>query len=296
MDNTDRIIAVTGATGRQGGAVARQLLADGWRVRALTRNPTGQAARKLTRLGAEVMVADMADRATLVSAFAGVHGVYSVQNPMISGLDAEIAQGKNVGDAASETGVRHVVYGSAGVGAVGTGIGSWESKLTVQSHLEKLGLPLTVLRPMAFMELMTDKAFFPSVSTWYVMPKLTGADLPIGWIAVDDLGAIAARVFAGPDRFVGADLKLVSDVRSNAECRRIWRSVTARWPRRFPMPIRAFERMAGSDLTTMWRWLRTADLDYDPAATRAVLPTALTVRDWLTNRQKFGKRREPSAP
>jgi uncharacterized protein YbjT (DUF2867 family) len=165
MVDPEKVIAVTGATGRQGGAVTRHLLADGWRVRALTRNPDAQPAQRLGELGADVVHADMTDPAALVGAFRDAYGVFSVQNPMISGAVGEVRQGKNVAEAAKECGVHHVVYGSAGTGAAGTGVPSWESKLVVQAHMEALGLPLTVLRPMAFMELMTGKGFYPPVST-----------------------------------------------------------------------------------------------------------------------------------
>lgn len=281
----DRIIVVTGATGRQGGAVTRQLLSEGWRVRALTRGPGKEPARKLASLGAEVAGADMSDPGALSRAFRDAHGVFSVQNPMISGLDGEIRQGKNVADAAREAGVRHVVYGSAGTGEPGTGVGSWESKLVVQAHMQSLGLPLTVLRPMAFMELMTDKAFYPPVSTWYLMPKLMGADRPVWWICLDDLAAITARVFADPDRFIGADLSVAADIRSIAECREIWRDVIGRPPRVLPVPVWMFERFVGNDLTTMWRWLRTAEIRVDPAQTRKVMPTASGVREWLARQE-----------
>ena len=109
-------IVVCGATGRQGGAVARHLAADGWAVRALTRDPASPKARALAERGIEVVRADMADRASLHAAFSGAYGVYSVQNPMISGFEAEVEQGRNVADAAKAAGVQHVVYGSAGIG------------------------------------------------------------------------------------------------------------------------------------------------------------------------------------
>jgi len=144
---------------------------------------------------------------------------------------------------------------------------------------------VTVLRPMAFMELMTHKDFFPAVSTWHVMPKLMGEDRPVAWLAVEDLGAIAARAFAEPERVVGAELKLAADLRSIGQCRELWRVKTGRAPGSFPMPTWMFERIAGSDLTTMWRWLRTAHLDVDPQVTRELLPTALNVGDWI-NRQR----------
>lgn len=282
----DRVIAVTGATGRQGGAVVRHLLAAGWKVRALTRKPQGPSGRGLAAMGATVVGADMGQPQQLVQAFRGAYGVFSVQNPMISGLEAEVVQGKNVADAAQEAGVRHVVYGSAGLGVAGTGVGSWESKLEIEAHLRASGLPTTVLRPMAFMELMTDRGYFPPASTWHLMPTLIGADRPLLWIAVDDVGAVAAKAFSEPDRFVGAELNLVADVRSIAECRRIWQEIVGRRPRSIPMPVWMFERFVGPDLTTMWRWLRTADLDADPEETRRILPTALTVREWLVRRQR----------
>jgi uncharacterized protein YbjT (DUF2867 family) len=97
-------------------------------------------------LGAEVIQAELSDPSSLVAAFGGVHGVYSVQNPMISGLEAEIVHGKNVADAAKKVGIHHLVYGSAGIGVAGTDVGSWESKLAVEAHMKALDLPVTVLR------------------------------------------------------------------------------------------------------------------------------------------------------
>ena len=280
MESTG-VIAVTGATGRQGGAVVRHLLADGWRVNALTRNPRSDEARRVAELGAEVVACDMMDPRSLDSAFQGVHGVFSVQNPMISGLEAEITQGKNVADAAKGAGVRHLVYGAAGLGVAGTGVGSWETKVIVADYLRRLGVPLTVLRPMAFMELMTDRGYYPPVSTWKLMPKLMGDDRRVPWLCVDDLGAVVARAFADPVRFIGEDLALASDLRSIVECREIWRRVSGRAPRGFPMPVWMFDRFVGSDLTTMWRWLRTGDVPVDPTDTRRLLPGALTVEQWV---------------
>ena len=281
MDDRDGVIAVTGATGRQGGAVTRHLLADGWRVRALTREPTSKAARRLATLGADLVGCDMMDPASLRPAFAGVDGVYSVQNPMLDGLEAEVAQGRNVADAASAVGVPHLVYGSAGPGVPGTGVGSWESKISVAAHARERGLALTVLRPMAFMELMTHKDFFPPVTAWHLMPKLMGDDRRIPWLAVDDLGAIAAQAFRRRDEFVGADLALAADLRSVRECRESWRRVTGRAPRGFPMPVWAFERFVSSDLTRMWRWLGSEDVAVDPADTRRLLPGVLSVDEWV---------------
>lgn len=213
------IIAVVGATGLQGSAVTRQLLQDGWQVRALSRRPDGDKAKKLAAIGAEVRGADSTDPPTLDAAFAGAHGVYNVQNHHISGYDGEVAQGRNVAGAAARAGVAHLVYGSAGVGQTGTGVGSWDVKLDVAGHIRHMGVPLTVLRPMAFMELMTEKRFYPAASVWHVMPKLMGASRPVGWLAVDDLAVVAAKAFADPGTFVGREIPLTSDVQYRG-CRR----------------------------------------------------------------------------
>lgn len=282
-----RTIVVTGATGRQGGAVARHLLRDGWHVRALTRNPQSTRARALTALGAEVVRGNMNDPASLQPVFKGAYGVYSVQTPYPHGSEAEVRQGKNVAEVAREAGVQHVVYGSAGFGRKGTGIPSWESKLQIEEHMHALGLALTVLRPTAFMELMTDRTFFPALTTWQTMPILMGPSHRVGWLCTDDLGAIAAKVFANPDQFVGKDLKLASDRKSIDECRTIYRSVMGKNPPHLPIPAWMFARFGfvGKDLTAMWRWLRMDETSIDPETTRSILPGALSVEAWL-RRQK----------
>ena len=262
-----RTILVTGATGLQGDAVARRLLASGWRVRALTRSATSAKAQALASLGAEIVQGDMAELASLAPAVAGAYGVFSVQNPMISGIAGEIAQGKNVALAAQQAGVQHLVYASAGTGAQGTGVPSWESKLVVEEYMRSLALPLTILRPTAFMELMTGKKFYPAMSTWYLMPKLMGSTTRLPWLCTQDLAVIVAKAFAEPAQWIGKDLQLASDVQSIDECRTIYRAVLGNNPPSFPLPVWLFTRFGfvGQDLTTMWRWLRNAQLEVDRA-------------------------------
>jgi uncharacterized protein YbjT (DUF2867 family) len=279
-----KTIVVAGATGLQGGAVARELLKDGWHVRALTRDRTSKKAQALEALGAEVAQADMNDPASLRPVFAGAYGVYSVQNPYIGGPEAEVMQGKNVADVAKESGVQHLVYSSAGFPDMGSGIPSWDTKLQVEEHIKSTGLPATILRPMALMEIMTLQKFYPAVGAWHVMPALMGRSRKLGWLCADDLGAIVAKVFADTQRFVGQELSLSSDVQSLAQCRAIYREVMGKNPSGFPMPLWVFKRFGfmGKDLTTMWSWLGTATIPLDTAPTREIHPDALTVRDWLS--------------
>ncbi|HEX2031588.1 MAG TPA: NmrA/HSCARG family protein [Actinomycetota bacterium] len=282
-----RVIAVVGATGLQGGAVTTRLLDEGWSVRALTRDPAHKKARPLTELGAHLVKADTTDPSSLDRAFDGVHGVFNVQNHHISGYRGEVTEGKNVAEAAKRAAVPHVVYGSAGPGTR-TGVGSWDTKVEVAEHMRAIDLPVTILRPMAFMELMTAKKFYPTASTWHVMPKLMGWARPVGWLAVDDLGAIAARAFAEPGRFIGRDIPLTSDVQSIDESRAIWRQVTGKLPRSFPMPVWLFRMFVGTDEITMWRWLRVNEIDLDASPAREVHPNAMTVGEWVARRSGDG--------
>ncbi|MPZ74712.1 MAG: NAD(P)H-binding protein [Nitriliruptorales bacterium] len=280
-----RIVAVVGATGLQGSAVTRQLSRDGWSVRALTRNPEGKKAAPLRALGIDVVQADSEDTRSLERAFEGASGVFTVQNHHISGYEGEVRQGKNVADVAVRVGVPHVVYGAAGFGHR-TDVGSWDTKVEITEYMKERGVPVTVLRPMAFMELMTASKFFPPASVWHVMPKLRGDTRPVGWLAVDDLAVIVSKALADPGRFIAADLPLAADVRSIAECRELWRQANGRRPRRLPMPVSLFERFVGTDETTMWRWLAAHDIDIDTQPTFDVHPEALSVPAWLSRRRK----------
>lgn len=261
--------------------MARHLARAGVRVRGLTRRADASGSAALRSLGIEPTRADMDDVASLREAFAGVDAVYSVQNGMVAGFDREAVQGRNVGDAALAAGVRHIVYGSAGPGHGPTGVPSWDVKRGIEEHLRGLGLPYTILRPTAFMELMTDRAFYPAVGTWRIWPRVMGADRPVPWLAVDDLGAIAAKVFGDPGRFAGVEVELAGDVRTLEQCRADYRDVAGREPKTMPMPMWLFDRFTRKDVTTMWRWARNGDLPLDTAPAQSIIAKTTTVREWL---------------
>jgi len=80
MNARGKTIVVTGATGNQGGATARHLLADGWHVRALVRDDTAPAATALAAAGAELVRGNLDDPASVATAVRGAYGVYSVRS------------------------------------------------------------------------------------------------------------------------------------------------------------------------------------------------------------------------
>ena len=149
MSNSEKIIAVTGATGQQGGAVARRLLEKGWKVRALTRDPQKPAAQALAQAGAELAPGDMDRRADLDAAFQGVYGVFSVQNFWLPnvGAEGEVRQGKLAADAAKAAGVEHFVYSSVGAAERGMGQAHFASKWEIEQYVQSLDYALHDLPP-----------------------------------------------------------------------------------------------------------------------------------------------------
>jgi uncharacterized protein YbjT (DUF2867 family) len=211
MSSSDRIVLVTGATGNQGGATARHLLADGWRVRALVRDPEKPAARQLAEAGAELVTGDMGNRDTLDAATRGVYGVFSVQ-PASGAPDFvadEVRLGVNVADAAHAAGVRHLVYTSVGGADRGSGISHWNSKWEIEQHIRALGLPATILRPVQFMENHTSPLYGVAGETALIRMIQPGSTVQL--IAVSDIGAFAALAFADPGYYLGKAIELAGD-------------------------------------------------------------------------------------
>src|SRR5579859_5616064 len=146
-----RIIAVCGATGTQGGAVVRHLSKNSdFHIRALTRNPTGDAAKKLASLpNVTVVKADLSDAETLNSAFDGAEAVYAMTNyydPKVQEHPWEEAcQGKLMADVAKKTGVRLFIWSTVPSayqrtdGEIFTRL--VENKTAVSDHLAKIDLP-----------------------------------------------------------------------------------------------------------------------------------------------------------
>ncbi|MCE7007791.1 NmrA/HSCARG family protein [Kibdelosporangium philippinense] len=189
-------ILVTGATGRQGGATARRLLAEGKNVHALVRDRDSKAALDLAKAGAELAVGDMDDRGSLDAAIEGASGVFSIQ-PAPGDPTKELQRGINVADAARAAKVDHLVYASVASADLATGVPHWESKWQIEQHIRRIGIPATILRPVAFMDTFASLDF-----PW---PD----DQLIQLVAVDDIGALATAAFDG--QFIGEVIELAGD-------------------------------------------------------------------------------------
>ncbi len=284
----NKLVLIFGATGNIGGATARELLKRGWHVRAVTRTPGSDKAEALAMLGAEVVQGDMEDRASLEVVFDSIPRVLSVQNWVTNGVEGEIRQGKLVADVARSAGVGHLVYASAGTGERGSGIPHFENKIVVEDYMRQLGLPFTIVRPTPFMELLSEKEFYPAMGTWGVEPKVVGWDTPLPWVAVHDLGLAISNVFEDPRTYIGQDITICSDVKTLAESQAIFTAIDGKKPLRIPLPVWMFGKMAGDEFVNMWRWMAGFVRDVGPEglwdmveASREVSPELLDMESWL---------------
>ena len=221
---------VTGATGRQGGATARALLAAGVPVRALVRDPTTNRAMAVEALGAELVTGDLRDRDSVIRAAEGARAVFSVQMPERTAdgfdFDGEVVQGVNLVEGAKAAGVPQFVHTSVTGAGQHTAAPDWvvvpatmKAKSAIQDRVRAAGFThWTLLKPGFFMD-----NFLPSMG--FLFPRGVEGGLVsvlrpktrLSLVATEDIGAAAAAAILAPERFDRVELELASDYLSMAE-------------------------------------------------------------------------------
>jgi uncharacterized protein YbjT (DUF2867 family) len=282
MATTEKIVLVTGATGKQGGATARRLLADGWHVRALVRDPSGAPARALAEAGAHLVTGDMGDRASLDAAAEGAYGVFSIQPAGDAPAD-EVRLGVNVADAAHAAGVRHIVYTSVGGAERSSGISHWNTKWEIEQHIARLGLPATILRPVMFMENHASPMYGVLGEAPLINMFRTGATVQL--IAVTDIGAFAGLAFADPGGYVGKALELAGDELTREELITAIGDAVGRRLNTAPIPDEILARQ-GVNLDDVHRGRSFGGWQADIPALRALHPGLMDFGTWLEREGK----------
>lgn len=274
-----RTIAVIGATGQQGGATARHLIAGGWPVRIVVRDPVKPAVREFAASGAEVVVADLLDPASLREAFDGAYGVYSMQTwrgP--GGVEAEKRGGLNVAQAAADAGVEHLVYSSVGGADRAPELAHFASKWEIEQRIAALGVPATILRPTFFMDNFRWQAEGIRAGK-LVQGVLPGTRLQL--IAVDDIGVFSAIAFGASDEWIGRTVELAGDELTLVEAAGI---LAERLGRPVTYSATHEDRPGGGDeARKMAAWFDEHGYEADIAALRTLYPPLKDFRAFVAH-------------
>jgi uncharacterized protein YbjT (DUF2867 family) len=226
---TNLPVLVTGATGNQGGAVARTLLDAGRQVRALVRDPSSEAALALAAAGAILVRGDLDDAASLAEAVDGAGAVFSLETADFAHLmeDHEVQRARNLVKASREAGIRQIVHSSvSGAGVDDPGAFDeeqwgafpahyWRSKIEAERVVREAGFPVwTILRPAAFMENLKQPSIWFAGFTSNRLTVVNDLDLARPWVAVQDIASATLAAVEDPPRFHEVVLELAGDILS----------------------------------------------------------------------------------
>ncbi len=280
MEKKDKTILVIGSTGQQGGAVARHLLKDGWKVRAFVRDEKKESAAELEKLGAEIFKGDMTDRDSLDKAMKGVYGVFSIQNFWEHGYDGELNQGKAVADAAKKANVTHFLQSSVGGAERNTKIPHFEVKYEIEKYLKSMNLPTTIIRPVFFME---------NFNSWFKPAEANGkltltiamkADTKLQMIAVEDIGAISAKIFNDPEKFIGKEIEIAGDELTMPQVADLYGSKTGKKTEFVELPVEAL-RANSVEMADMFQWFIDKGYEADLKKQKELFGETISFKDWL---------------
>jgi uncharacterized protein YbjT (DUF2867 family) len=302
-----KIIAVVGATGAQGGGLARAALADpdgGFAVRALTRDPSKEAAVSLADQGAEVVQADLDDEASLRTAFEGAHGAYCVTNfwEHFSG-DKEVEQAGNLARAAKAAGIEHAIWSTFEDTRAWVPldddrmptlqghykVAHFDAKAEANRFFTDLGVPTTFLLTSAYFENFIFFGWGPARGedgVFAVTYPMGDKKLPM--IGVEDIGRSAYGIFKAGPEYVGKTVGIAAEHPTGAEIAAAFTKALGEEVRYNDVPAdvyRSFGFPGADDIGNMFQFKRDFNDDYNAARSldfsRRLDPDLQTLDAWL---------------
>ena len=267
-------VLVTGATGKQGGHLVRELLARGHSIRALTRKPESAGAAALAARGVMIVTGDFEDQGSLERAARGVDTVFAMSTPFESGATTETREGINVVRAASAVGVSHLVYASVAGADRATGIPHFDSKFEVEQAIRRSGVPFTIVAPVFFMENFLADWMAAGIAKGSIAMALP-ATRRLQQIAVADIAQFNALVIERRGSFLGQRIDIASDEVTSATVAAAISAASGRRIEYAALPIDAV-RQQNEDLARMFEWFDRVGYDADIVGLRSLHPEV----DW----------------
>jgi len=302
-----KIIAVVGATGAQGGGLVRAILSEpnsGFTARAITRDVNSDKAKELTKLGAEVVAADIDDAESLKRAFAGAYGAYCVTffwahfSP-----EKELAEANAMAQAAKNAGLQHVIWSTLEDtrqwvpltdNRMPTLMGKYkvphfDAKGEANQFFTALGLPVTILNTSSYWE---NFIYFgmgpkkgPDGKLAITMPM---GDKKLPGIAAEDIGKCAFGIFKKGREFIGKTVGIAGEHLTGAQMAAALTKALSQEVRYNDVPpevFRSFGFPGADDLGNMFQFKRDFNQDYcgtrNLDVSRALNPALQTFETWL---------------
>jgi uncharacterized protein YbjT (DUF2867 family) len=216
----------------------------------------------------------------LLAAFQGAYGVFSVQNFWLPnvGAEGEVRQGKNVANSAKSAGARHLIYSSVGAAHRGMGQAHFASKWEIEQHIHTLGLPYTILRPVAFMDNYNWQR--AAITNGFFSGFGLRPDKGMQLIAAQDIGAFVALAFENPQDHLGQTIELAGDELTEAQIAATLASVIGR-----PVNLKVRPALEGGstdpEQVAMFQFFNDRGYDADISKLRMIYPGLLTFEQFL---------------
>lgn len=289
-----KTILVIGATGAQGGSVARHLLARGdFAVRAFTRNPESEASKELRWLGAEVVQGTLDDRASIRAALQGVYGVFGVTNYW-EHFARELEHGRNLINAVAGAHVEHFVFSSLpSVYKESNGELSaphMDLKYELEEYARSLGIPSTFVHVAFYFD--NFFSFFPPQKAAdgkyrFGFPQ---GDTPLAGVAAEDIGGPVAGIFSNPSDFLGKTVGIVGEDLTGHDFAAILTAVSGKEVQYNHIPrevFASFDFPGADDLADMFDFNRRfiPNRHADIRQSRSLYPAMQTFEQWAVNRR-----------
>jgi uncharacterized protein YbjT (DUF2867 family) len=222
----------------------------------------------------------MEDPASLSRALEGVYGVYAVQTPYESGVEAEVRQGFHLIDAAQRSGVTHFVYSPVASADQSTRIPHFDSKFRIEEHLRGTGMHYTIVRPVFFMENWLDmRQMIEGGAIALPLDPTTRLQM----VAVDDIGGVVATAFERSGKWQDRAFEVAGDELSMAELAQAFSRAAGREVQYRQLPWEEFEARSGPEVTTMYRWFYDVGYHADIPAVRQEYPKLNSFVRWLNS-------------